>query len=83
MEMKVRVLLFGPLRDAIGSPDVQVEVTTAPTVAAVLDALAAQAPAIAPAVRGTRLAVNGEFAFSQQIISENDECALIGLVSGG
>lgn len=83
MEMKVRVLLFGPLRDALGSPHADVEVTPAPTVAAVLEALAAQAPAIAPAIRGARLAVNGEFASSQQVISENDECALIGLVSGG
>ena len=49
----------------------------------VLGALASQCPSIANAVRAARLAVNGEFAQRDRRVLENDECALIGLVSGG
>ena len=81
--MKITVLLFGPERDAVGASSVVVEVADGASAADVLGALTSQCPSIANAVRAARLAVNGEFAQRDRRVLENDECALIGLVSGG
>jgi len=83
--MKIRVLLFGPYADAVGADALTVafpernEVTTPE----ILAALRREAPSIAAALPSARLAVNERFADFEQRVSESDEVALIGLVSGG
>ncbi len=81
--MTVRVLLFGPERDAVGASSVEVQVRGSATTGEVMAALAEQFPSLAATVKGARLAVRGEFSRLETVILEGDECALIGLVSGG
>ncbi len=79
------VLLFGPYRDALGTPRVMVKIehTSAVTPPALFAALRTQAPALAPLLPAARLAKNGEFAAETEPLTSSDELALIGLVSGG
>ncbi len=79
----VRVLLFGSERDAIGASCVDVDLADRATARDVLDALAIRHPSIESSLRGARLAVNGRFAPADSIVAAGDECAVIGLVSGG
>lgn len=74
---RLTVRLFGPLAQRAGAEAVLVEVPSeAPTCAQVLAALPAE-------LAGHRLAVNHEYASADTKISEADELALIGMVSGG
>ena len=83
--MKYEVLLFGPYADAAGTPRVELTFDTdhSRTAADICAALARQAPAIASMLPAARLAVNNRFANHDQIVSQGDELALIGLVGGG
>lgn len=82
--MRVSVLLFGPQATLAGARSVDVDVPTeAPTASDVLLALRETAPALAGSLASSRLAVNHEFATSDQSIRQGDEVALIGMVSGG
>ncbi len=81
--MRVRVLLFGPLKDDLGSPAVEVDLPAPGTVAALRTALAAKYPARAPLLSRARIALNQRFAQSDQPVGPSDEIAIIELVSGG
>jgi molybdopterin converting factor small subunit len=81
--MRVRVLLFGPLKDDVGSSVVEVDLPAPGTVAALRTALAAKYPAKAPLLSRARIAVNQRFAQSEQPVTSADEIAVIELVSGG
>lgn len=86
--MRVDVLLFGPAAQAAGCDRIGVECGSAgsagsPTAARVLEALAAQHPALAFALGSARLAVNHALASHDTVIAPNDEVALIALVGGG
>lgn len=81
--MQVRVLLFGPYALALGQSSCTVSVRDDATACAVLDEIKRSMPALAPLMTGARLAVNHSFASLDVPIRENDEVALIGMVSGG
>ena len=81
--MTVRVLLFGPEAAAAGKRHVEVTVPHNATCASVKAAIAAVEPVLAASVAAARLAVNGEFAGTEQRVGPGDEVALIGMVSGG
>lgn len=82
--MKLNIKLFGPQAQTAGARAVQVEIDSAqPDIKQVRQALLKSAPQLADSLSVSRLAVNHEFAPEDKKITENDEIALIGLVSGG
>lgn len=81
--MIVRVHIFGPLAQTMGTRAIAVEVTEPATVAAVNAALALAHPDNAEFFRTARLAVNSAFASGTHAVGTGDEVALIEMVSGG
>lgn len=82
--MLARVKLFGPMSLATGLEELSVSLPDdPPTCAALRDRIAGSEPRLVPMLPGCRFAVNGRFATEGQQISEGDEIALIGFVSGG
>lgn len=82
--MRVDVLIFGPQASLVGSDRVPIALAgDRPSVSDVIAALGVAAPALAPSLDTSRLAVNHAYASEDQVILPGDEVALIGMVSGG
>lgn len=81
--MEIRVRLFASLKDRAGHEHVTVQVDEPATVDSLRDALAADYPALAPALPTALVAVNQDFAFPQTEVRAADEVALFPPVSGG
>ncbi len=81
--MHVRVLLFGPLKEALGGPSIGVDLAEGGTVGSLRAALAARHPERAGLLSAARLAVNHRFAPADQPLNPDDEIAIIEMVSGG
>jgi MoaE-MoaD fusion protein len=80
--MRVRVLLFASLKDALG-PSIEVEVPDDTDVAALRRALEAAHPAIARFGTRARVAVNEAYAGEDERLSPGDVVALLPPVAGG
>jgi MoaE-MoaD fusion protein len=80
--MKVDVLLFASLREALG-PQVSVEVEEPATVASLRRALAAAHPAIARFGDRAKAAVNETWARETDAVKPGDTVALLPPVAGG
>jgi molybdopterin synthase catalytic subunit len=76
------VKLFGAEARAAGAREIKVTMD-AKTCGALRAVLEQSAPALRPFLSKCRFAVNHEFASDDQTVSEGDEIALIGMVSGG
>ncbi len=81
--MKLQILLFGGLKDAAKASQIAVEAPEGADVAQILEICAIQFPNLQKWLPHVRVAVNQEYAFSAQILAENDEIALVPPVSGG
>lgn len=81
--MKISVLFFATLKDRAGRDRLPVELDNAATVGALKSRLAADIPALAPALPTALVSVNHEFAFAEDILKDGDEVALFPPVSGG
>ena len=81
--MRLRVLLFASLRDAVGQPSVTVELDGRPTVKRLLERLETEHPSLRGRLDHIRVAVDQEFQSPEAEISGNCEVALIPPVSGG
>lgn len=81
--MTVRVLLFGPEASKAGRDHVIVQLVADRTCGAVKAAVTRSCEPIAESVGAARIALNGKFADDEQIVSDGDEVAVIGMVSGG
>lgn len=81
MELEVR--LFASLKDRAGGERVSVTLEEPATVERLTEALAADYPALAPALPVALVAVNRDFAFPHTPIQAGDEVALFPPVSGG
>ena len=79
--MRVRVLLFAALREAVGSGAVELELEPGATAGKALERLRERHPAL----RGKTcsLAVNRGYAAAERALADGDELALIPPVSGG
>lgn len=77
------VLLFGPLREAVGAGEVAVEIDGPASAGEVLDALAARHPDVADLLAASRLAVNRAYADRATPLSPGDEIAVVPPVGGG
>ncbi len=82
--MRVEVRLFAILRERAGSERIEVEIPEGATVAALLEAAAAE-PGLAEIIgsMSVRAAVNREYVASDATVRAGDEVALIPPVSGG
>jgi molybdopterin converting factor small subunit len=79
----VEVLLFGAEAKAVGRPSVQVDVPMGSTCQTIKEYLAEAHAPLCPFLKSARFAVNSEFAPLDRVVREEDEVALIGMVSGG
>lgn len=82
--MEISIRLFATLKDRVQSDRINVTLPSDPTtVAALLDAVGADYPALAPALRSSLVAVNRAFAGPDTPVGAADEVALFPPVSGG
>ncbi|GAB3971826.1 molybdopterin converting factor subunit 1 [Spirosoma terrae] len=82
MSTPISILLFGITRDLTGQSAVTVAIDEGNRVSDLLHQLYQEYPKLAD-VRSLLIAVNGEYAEADQLISSKDEIALIPPVSGG
>ncbi len=80
--MRVRVLLFGVLKDRLGGAEQLVDLGVGTTVAAVMD-WARSSLGDDGLIRSLAVAVNREYAGPETSLREGDEVALLPPVSGG
>ncbi|WP_432799528.1 MoaD/ThiS family protein [Poriferisphaera sp. WC338] len=84
--MTVKVLLFGPHANVLGADHAVVDIEAAGEVVAcgrLRSAMVQQYPALAGLMQGSRFAVNHAYVDDAAMIHEQDEVALIGMISGG
>lgn len=81
--MRVRVLLFGPLAEALGEREAWLELAGAPRAEDVFRHYQARRPEIGQLGRDFLLAVNEEFSGPETPLREGDEVALLPPMSGG
>ncbi|GAB3888161.1 MoaD/ThiS family protein [Spirosoma agri] len=82
MNTPVSVLLFGITRDLTGQSALSVPVGEGARVCDLLDQLYQAYPPLA-GIKSLLVAVNGEYAETDQVLGSKDEIALIPPVSGG
>jgi molybdopterin synthase catalytic subunit len=81
--MRVHVLLFAALREAVGAKDLFLELSRGARVEDVLSALEAEHPVVAKYRGRLLVSVNGERRPLESPLGEGDEVALLPPVSGG
>ena len=81
--MKVEVRLFARARELAKCDRVEIDLPAGSPVAALRSALARQVPELAGFVQRCAVAVAGEYATEEVVVSETTEVALIPPVSGG
>ncbi len=82
--MEIEIRLFATLKDRAQSDRIRVTLPSDPTtVVALLDAVGADYPTLAPALRSALVAVNRSFAGPDTPVRSADEVALFPPVSGG
>ncbi|NLF50577.1 MAG: MoaD/ThiS family protein [Leptolinea sp.] len=81
--MEFTVHLFASLKENAGTNQIQVVVDKPATVAALLEKISTQYPALRSTTRNILVSVNHKFAVPSQTISSSDEIALFPPVSGG
>lgn len=81
--MKARVLLFSVLRDLVGAERIEVDLPEGANLGGLVEAMAADFPALVEWEGRMLLAVNGEYAGRDVVLADGDEVALMPPVQGG
>ena len=81
--MNINVLFFATLKERAGRESLALEMADDCTVADLKARLAAELPALEPAMSSVLVSVNHEFAFAEDPLKNGDEVALFPPVSGG
>jgi MoaE-MoaD fusion protein len=81
--VRVRVLFFGMLKDAVGKASDPLDLPSGATVRDLLDHYSTQFPAIKNALPSLAIAVNQHYASPDTQLKDGDEVALLPPVSGG
>jgi molybdopterin synthase catalytic subunit len=81
--MRVQVVIFGILKDLVGSSEAQLELATGATAGDLWTALQAQTPGLVRFQKSVAVAVNQHYAEPGTPLHEGDEVALLPPVSGG
>lgn len=79
----VRVLFFGAARDAVGTDELELTLASPATTLTAFESLLGAFPDLRRFGRSLLLAVNQEYAKSNQTVSDGDELAVFPPVSGG
>lgn len=80
---RVHIILFGPVRDVVGSSEIMLELNDPFTGAAAFAALTDRFPALDAWKSSVRLAVNRAYASFDRTLEAGDEVSFIPPVSGG
>ncbi|CAN5132468.1 molybdopterin converting factor subunit 1 [soil metagenome] len=80
--MNYKILLFGITKDIIGKPEIDLDFPSSVKVNDILSKLKAEYPAL-KSLNSLVVAVNNEYAETDETVKEADEIALIPPVSGG
>ena len=81
--MRITVKLFASFREATGSSQSVVDITSGTTVSQLWSDLAEQYPRLAPMTSSAAFAVNGEYTRKDVTLQDGDEVAFLPPVSGG
>ena len=81
--MRVRVRIFGSLRERVGRAEEPLELPAGSTAEAAWEALVRSFPDLAPRRASLAVAVNREYAGFGTVLKEGDEVVFIPPVSGG
>lgn len=81
--MQIRLLAFGPARDAVGSDAVMVSLPEGCTIEALVTEAVRRFPALNSLSGRMAFACNAAWAGATTVLCEGDEVALIPPVSGG
>jgi molybdopterin synthase catalytic subunit/molybdopterin converting factor small subunit len=81
--MRIRLLLFGVLKDILGREQDAIDLPPDSPVSALLALLRARAPQPAALWQSVAVAVNREYAPASRILRDDDEVAILPPVSGG
>ncbi len=82
--MRLTIVLFGPPARAAGTSQLHIVVPIGtPTCADLREAMVRQSPHLSQVLAACRIAVNHKFVPEETLLREQDEIALIGMVSGG
>jgi MoaE-MoaD fusion protein len=81
--MRIRVLLFGQLKDIVGRQEDSLELQSGAQLSAVLAHYSKQFPRIRPLAASIACSVNQEYAQGAAVLHEGDEVGLLPPVSGG
>ena len=81
--IQIHVKLFALLRDRAGVSEVTLELPDRSTVAAAVEQLMRQVPAVRDLMRSVAYAVNRSYTSADTILNDGDELAVIPPVSGG
>ena len=81
--MKISVMLFASLREAVGADRVEMELPEGATPRRLAEALAERFPKLRPHLRAMAFAIDGEFVSADMVLQSAEELALLPPVSGG
>lgn len=81
--MKITVLLFASLRDAVGKGRVEIDAPSPATPRKIAELLAEQHASLRPHLKTIAYAIDGEFVPAESELIEAKELALLPPVSGG
>jgi molybdopterin converting factor subunit 1 len=80
--MNIRILAFGIARDIMGNRQVEMELKSGATIADLREIINSTYPKLLE-LKHLHLSLNGDYTEGFEIISEQDEIAIIPPVSGG
>src|SRR5215467_14919456 len=83
MHMRIRVLLFGQLKDIVGRPEEFLEMQAGARVSSVLSLYGERFPQLRGLVPSIACSVNQEYAAGSSLLQDGDEVGLLPPVSGG
>ncbi len=83
MTIRCTILLFAHLTDAIGQPELSIDLPDTTTLSDAVDTLVQQHDAIAELRNTLAFAVNESYATTDTVLHDGDTIALIPPVSGG
>jgi MoaE-MoaD fusion protein len=81
--MRIRVLLFGQLKEIVGRPEESLEVQPGTNLSDLMARYARQFPKFGPIARSMACSVNREYVSTATVLHEGDEVGFLPPVSGG
>ena len=81
--MKIRVVAFATAAEALGGPELALDLPAESTLGELRRELAARSPALAARMKTIAIAVDGELANDTHALADGSEVALLPPVSGG